>query len=87
MREIEIEGPACAYAESRGWFEIKIERASKNGFPDRFLARRGRIILVEFKAPKEEPTKQQLKRHRELRGHGVEVFVIDNMNAAYELFR
>lgn len=87
MREIEIERPACEFAERRGWFEFKIEKASKNGIPDRFLARRGRVILVEFKAPLEEPSKQQLKRHRELRAHGVEVFVIDNLPEAYEVLR
>lgn len=87
VREIEIERPASAYAELRGWFEAKIERASKRGFPDRFYARDGRIVLVEYKAPGEKPTPQQIRRHQELREHGVEVHVIDSLEAAYELFR
>jgi hypothetical protein len=87
MREIEIERPASQYAQRRGWFEIKIERASRRGFPDRFYARRGRVVLVEYKAPGEPPSGQQAIRHRELRDAGVEVFVIDNLDDAYELFR
>jgi hypothetical protein len=87
LREIEVERPASAYAESRGWFETKIMLTSKNGFPDRFYARNGRIILVEYKAPDEEPKAQQKLRHKELRQHGVEVFVIDNLKDAYVIFR
>ena len=85
MREIEIERPACNFAESRGWFQFKIEKASKGGIPDRFLARQGRIILIEFKAPNKEPKSQQVIRHRELREHGVEVFVVDNLEKAREI--
>jgi len=82
MREIEIERPACEFAESRGWFQFKIEKASKNGIPDRFFARNGLIILIEFKRPGEEPNAQQQKRHRELRKQGVPVFVVDNLDEA-----
>lgn len=87
MREIDIERPASVYAESRGWFEVKIQSTSKKGFPDRFYARKGRILLVEYKAPGEEPTTQQKKRHKELREQGVEVFVIDKLEVAYGIFR
>jgi hypothetical protein len=42
---------------------------------------------VEFKAPGKEPTEQQLKRHQELREHGVEVHWVDNLQDAKSLFR
>jgi len=86
MREIDIEQPASQFAASRGWFEIKIMQASKRGFPDRFYARDGRVVLVEYKAPGNVPTPQQCKRHQELRDHGVEVFVIDNLEVARAVF-
>lgn len=87
-RETEIEGPATEYAERRGWFEFKIMQASKNGIPDRFYARAGRVIFVEYKSPDgKPPTKQQLLRHQELRDAGLEVHTIDTLEAAYELFR
>lgn len=86
-READIERAACHYAEARGWFQIKIMRASKNGFPDRFYARGGRVVLVEYKAPGEKPGAQQLRRHAELRAAGVEVHVIDNLEDARALLR
>lgn len=82
IRETEVEGPARDYAKSRGWYTDKIMRTGRKGFPDHFFARQGRIILIEFKRPLEEPTIQQLKRHKELRAHGVEVFVVDNLDDA-----
>lgn len=86
VREIEIERPASEFAESRGWFEVKIMATSKRGFPDRFFARHGRVVLVEFKRPGEVASKQQQRRHQELRDHGVEVMTIDNLEVARAVF-
>lgn len=86
-RESEIEQRAMAYAEVRGWFEAKIASSNKNGMPDRILHRRGYTMYIEFKAPGEEASKQQLKRHRELRKQGIPVHVIDNLEDAIELLR
>jgi hypothetical protein len=86
-REIEIEKPAMDFAEMRGWWQCKTVSPSVNGFPDRFLARAGRIILIEFKAPGEPPSPQQAKRHRELRDQKVEVFVVDNLAEAKRILK
>lgn len=86
-REIEIERPACAYAIKRGWFEAKISSSNKRAMPDRIFHRKGFTMYVEFKAPGEEPTAQQLRRHRELRDHGIPVHAVDNLEQAYALFR
>lgn len=86
-REIEIERPASTYAQTRGWFEFKIEKANKNGIPDRCYIRDGRVVFVEYKAPGKVPTKQQLLRHQQMRDAGAEVIVIDNLDVAYEVFR
>lgn len=88
VKEIDdIEQPATEYAESRGWLIEKVVSNSRRGFPDRFCARRGRVMLVEFKAPGKEPSEQQLKRHQELRDQGVEVHWVDNLQDAKTLFR
>jgi len=87
LLESDIERPAHLYAESRGWIAVKIMRASVKGFPDHFFARAGRVILIEFKRPGEPPGPQQLRRHRELRGQGVEVFVVDDLEKAREILR
>jgi hypothetical protein len=40
-------------------------------------------VLIEFKAPGEEPTRQQSKRHRELvDDFGFEVYWADNLDDA-----
>lgn len=87
LRETEIEGPARDYAKSRGWYADKIMRTGRRGFPDHFFARQGRIVLIEFKRPGEAPEPHQLKRHKELRCYGVEVFVVDNLEKAREILK
>ena len=84
--EKSIEREGCDYAFRRGWREYKVTSPSSRGFPDRFYARHGVVILVEWKAPGEEATTQQAKRHRELREAGVTVYVIDNLDLAHEVF-
>lgn len=86
IRESKIEREASQYAESRGWTQIKIMKASKRGFPDRMYARKGVIVFVEFKKPGEVETKQQARRHDELRSEGFTVYVIDNMEVARAVF-
>lgn len=86
-RESEIEQAAMDYAEWRGWWQVKIMRASRNGVPDRVLIRAGRVIFIEFKRDGEEPTPQQIKRHAEMRAHGAEVFVCDNLADAKRILR
>lgn len=91
--EKEVERDGCDYAFRRGWVEYKVTSPSKNGFPDRFYARNGVIILVEWKRPGEDTklrgglSGNQVIRHRELRAAGVRVEVIYTLEQAYEIFR
>lgn len=85
--EKSIEKAGCDFAFKRGWFEVKLVSPSRRAWPDRFYARNGRIILVEWKRPGDEPTEQQAKLHKELRGYGVEVHWLDNIESAKELFQ
>ena len=88
IKEInDIEGPVCDYAKLRGWLVQKLASQSANGWPDRFFARKGRLLFVEFKAPGERPTVQQMKRHREMQEQGIEVHVIDSLEAGFGLLR
>ena len=85
--ESQLERKAMKLALTRGWYEIKIMKASRKGFPDRFLARDGRVVLIEFKRPGalEDTSRNQKKEHLALAAHGVEVHVIDSMEQAREL--
>lgn len=85
--EKDIEKKGCAFAFRRGWFEIKLTSPSRRGWPDRFYARAGEIILVEWKRPGEEPTETQARIHRELRDHGVKVYWFTTVEQAMEVFQ
>lgn len=83
----DIEQPFVTFAKSRGWLCEKVVSNSRRGWPDRFLARKGRIVLCEFKAPGKEPNPQQAKRHRELREqYGIEVVWFNDLAKAKEFF-
>lgn len=87
IKEIDdIEQPFVDFAKSRGWICEKVVSLSRRGWPDRFLARKGRIVLCEFKAPGKKPTVQQVKRHIELREHGCEVVWFDDLEEAKRFF-
>ncbi len=74
------EQKARDWAPTRGWIEYKLVSPECNGFPDRFYARRGVIILAEWKKPglaEKGLSQNQIRRHKELREHGVTVKVFD----------
>ena len=78
-READIEQADRDAAKAAGWFVEKIMKTGRNGFPDRFYAKGGRVLLIEWKKPGKKPTEQQLLRHKQLRAAGVEVHVCDNL--------
>lgn len=81
--EAEIERTICAEAEDDGWKAWKLTFLSVNGAPDRIFGKSRRAVLIEFKRTGETPTKQQLRRHRELRDYfGLEVYWADTAQEA-----
>lgn len=96
-READIERPASAYAKLRRWFSEKIMRTSRNGFPDRFYARRvptcphcgneTQVLLIEYKAPNGRLSPNQIERIKELRTAGVRVEVVNDLEHAKALLR
>lgn len=85
--ESAIESDACDFAKDHGWMVFKFVSPGRKGVPDRLFIRNGRHLFVEFKRGDEEARRQQAKRHREMREHGAEVHVIDNLADAYALLR
>jgi hypothetical protein len=81
-RESAIERRAAKRAQARGWWQIKIQQASKRGVPDRLFVKGEpgfftRYVWIEFKALGEEPSPQQRLRIAELIAQGCEVHVVD----------
>lgn len=81
-----VEKPCIAHAKARGWIDIKIRAANRNGYPDRLLVRNGIYRWVEFKSPDGELSAQQEKRIKELRQEGCHVHVIDSIAVFKALF-
>ena len=80
--EVEIERQHLAVAKANGWFVEKIERTGRGGFPDRFYAKQGRVVLLEWKRPGGILSKQQVLRHAELKAAGVEVRTVYSLAEA-----
>lgn len=81
--EAKIEQAICDEAKDDGWTVRKLAFIGTRGAPDRIFGKKRRAVLIEFKAPGEEPSIQQLKRHAELRDDfGFEVHWCDNADDA-----
>ena len=81
--EERVEATICKEAVRAGWRTYKLSFIGTRGAPDRMFGRNRRAVLIEFKAPGEAPTRQQLRRHGELvEDFGFEVYWADNLNDA-----
>lgn len=86
MREKFIEESVSAFARQNGWFTRKMQWIGRHGAPDRFFAKDGKVVLVEFKAPGAKPTANQALEIGKLGEAGVTVHVIDDIDAGKALF-
>jgi hypothetical protein len=80
--ESQIERRHRQIARRAGWFVEKLLQTSMGGFPDRFYAKDGRVVLLEWKRPGGKVTPQQRLRHEQLRRAGVEVHVVRSLDEA-----
>ena len=82
VTEAPIEGVACQLAEDAGWLVRKVSWVGRRAAPDRLFAKAGRVVLIEFKRPGEDATKQQKIEHDRFREAGIEVYVCDSIESA-----
>lgn len=87
IRESKVESDIREFAEKRGWWQCKFVSPSVRGVPDRIFIRAGRVVFIEVKAPGKKATRQQEKRHADMREHGAEVYVFDNAEDAYAVLK
>lgn len=82
-RETSVEGRAKRYARSIGYWCRKFKSPGRRSAPDDIFSNRfGNIIFIEFKALGREATELQKDEHREMREHGLIVYVVDNFHDA-----
>lgn len=79
--EAKIEEKLVKAVKAAGGLCLKLVSPGYVGVPDRLvLVALGKVGFVEVKSPKKKPRKIQLKRHKELRALGFQVYVLDNEN-------
>lgn len=86
MRESEIEKKVSLFAKSKNWLSYKFVSPANRAVPDRLYIKEGKVIFIEFKAPGKRPTKLQDKVINRIRDHGVEVYVIDDVDEGKKIF-
>lgn len=80
MLEKQIESKVCDYAKTKGLLVYKFTSPSRAAVPDRlFVCPDGRTFFIEFKREGQKATPAQEREHQRLRGHKVNVFVVDNV--------
>jgi hypothetical protein len=77
--EKEIEAKVTAHAKATGWAGYKWVSPGQAGVPDRIYFIHGHCLCIEFKALGKKATALQEKRMRDLRLHGIDCAVIDNV--------
>ena len=79
MREIPgVQKPVVAHAKRTGWLAWKMKIEGRNGCPDYWFFKLGRLLIIEFKASDGDLSAQQVLRIKDLREHGFEVHVVDD---------
>lgn len=80
MLEKTIEQKVCDYAKSKGFLVYKFASPNRATVPDRmFVHPSGYVFFIEFKREGAKPTPAQEREHARLRGHNVNVAVVDNV--------
>jgi hypothetical protein len=85
MIESPIEDWVCDEAEKAGWLVRKLKWIGRRSACDRFFAKGGRVVLIEFKRTGKEPNVIQEREIARLQAAGVEVHVVDNPLAALRI--
>jgi hypothetical protein len=79
--ELPVQEDVVKAAKKRGWLHRRFE--IKKGDPDDLFAKNGRVVLIEFKRPKNGRVAELQKiRHKEWRDAGIEVHVFSSREAA-----
>ena len=88
MRESTIEKRLKRGVEALGGLCEKFTSPGRRSVPDRLVSLPGgRIVFVELKAPKKEPTALQAKDHARRRALGLDVIVINTVEKVDEFLQ
>ena len=85
MAESYVEKEFVRIFERAGWLVRKLKWIGRHGAPDRFVAKRGRVALVELKKRGGDLQPSQVREFPRLRNAGVDVFVVSTIAEATAL--
>ena len=80
MLERVLERRAVNIASAKGWSQVKIMRASRNGWPDRIYHKNGRTVYIEWKQPDGKLSEDQKRIIQELRAQLIPVYVCSDLD-------
>lgn len=82
IKESSVQTSIIKFLKYEGWFVTKLVSTSTSGIPDILAIRKGKTIFIEVKRIGGKTSSIQDYRIKELKSHGVEVFVFDNLQDA-----
>ena len=87
--EIDLELRIVSEATKLGWLSYKLEFVGQRGAPDRMFIRGNRVVFIEFKNPngRGRVSVNQERILNEIRRHGAEAYVVDDIEYAREILR
>lgn len=86
MLEKTIEKKVTDLAKKLGWLSYKFTSPNNRSVPDRLYIKDGGVVFVEFKQKGKKPTKLQYSTIEKMKEYGASVYVIDSVEAGFELF-
>lgn len=87
LSEAAIEKTVSRRAVALGFLSFKFVSPGNRSVPDRLYIKYGITFYIEYKAPGEQPTKQQKLRIEEMKAAGAIVAVIDNVADGFAFFQ
>lgn len=75
-RESDVEKYSTKLVEAIGGLSRKLQWVNRRNAPDRFVAYKGVVVLVEYKAPHKKPRPAQEREIERLKAAGVWVRVV-----------
>lgn len=82
--------PVVQFAADRGVIHLKMNLQGRRGWPDDwffFSVASGGVLIIEFKAPGEDPNELQAHTIRQLLKRGYDVHVVDDPEVGKQLIR
>lgn len=85
MLESALKSRAKKELEKAGWLVVHLIQTNLNGIPDTMILKDGKAIFIEFKQKGKTARELQEYRIKQLKEHGFEAVVIDDMEEVRKL--